>query len=299
MSILVNTGPTTLTKTWYVDGDAVDVGTLTIGIVDANGAEVVAPLTAVTDNSDGTYTYDLAIAAIPEPTVLAVTWTEASTQSQTHYIEVAGGWLFTENAARSFDDNALSNAGVPNYTDEAIAAERDRATDLLETWTHRSWVPRYARIETSGSGTPRLHPNGVIRFADGAVFDAEGSNHDINRVLSVTINGATVAVGNFVVDNSTIYRTNGTFPCGTSSNPLNVVVEYVYGTQPGSGGSTRAGLLVARDTLVASNISDRASSFSDELGTYRFTTPGIGIAVSTLPEVNQWVRDHSHMVPVH
>ena len=198
MSILVNTGPTTLTKTWYVDGDAEDVGTLTIGIVDANGAEVVAPLTAVVDNSDGTYTYDLAIAAIPEPTVLKTTWTETSAQSQSHYIEVIGGWLFTENAARAFDDNALSNAGVPNYTDEAIAAERDRVTDLLETWTHRSWVPRYARIAMSGSGTSQLHPTGVIRFADGAVFDAEGSNHDLNRVLSVTINGGQVGCDQFV-----------------------------------------------------------------------------------------------------
>ena len=296
MSILVNTGPTTLTKTWYVDGDATDVGTITIGINDGTGTVVVASGTVVTDNSDGTYEYSLTRDLIPNPTILVTTWTEASAQSQTDHLEVVGGWLFTEAAARAFDSSAMTNATT--YPDAVIAADRVRITDLLETWTHRSWVPRYARVELAGNGTRRIAVKGGVRLSDGTRYTRSGYQHDLNSVLSVTANGSAVSTSNVVIDGSELVRTDTTWPTATTSNPLNVVVEYTYGLPPGAQGSDRIGLLLARDRIVSSNISDRASSFSDELGTYRFTTPGIGRAVSTLPEVNQWVKDNSMMVPV-
>ncbi len=87
-----------------------------------------------------------------------------------------------------------------------------------------------------------------------------------------------------------LWRTDTTWTRATTSDPLNVVVEFTYGVEPGTNGSDRIGMVLLRDRLVPSNISDRASSFSDELGTYRFVTAGFGSNVTSIPEVNAWVQ---------
>ncbi len=294
--VLVNTGPTTVTRTWYVDGTATDPGDATYGIVDGNGATVVAAGTSPTDNGDGTFTY--ALAAQSNVTRLLETFTiDAGAQSQQSLIEVVGGWLFTEYEARLFDNSAL--ASVTTYPDWMIAGARAAITDFLEARTWRSWVPRYCRIELAGTGTRDLWlDRGIVRTADGATLARRGRLLDISEMVSVTVDGSSVSTGNVVIADGRLYRTDAVWPTGTATNPFNVVVEYRYGLNPYTDGSDYYGLLLLRDRLVASNISDRSQSFSDELGTYRFVTAGLGRAVSSIPEVNEWIRAKNNRVPV-
>jgi hypothetical protein len=295
VAILVDTGPTTLTKTWYLDGTATDVGAVTVGIVDGNGTSVVTSGTATTNNNDGTYDYALAVQA--DTTVLVATWT-ASSESQVDYIEVVGGSLFTEAAARAFDNAAMTSATT--YTDAIIAAERERITDLLESWTGRSWIRRYARIEARGTGHRELWLNtGSSRLSDGTPLIRNGRGFDTVKVLSATVSGTAATVANITVGNGRLWRTDGYWTTPTVSNPMNVVVEFEYGVaSPQAMGADRIGLLLLRDRLVASNIDERASSFSDELGRYDLVTAGVRRAVSNIPEVNLWVMKNSVRVPV-
>ena len=277
----------TLTAKAYSDGVLTDIGTITIGIVDQVGNTVVAAGTAVTDGGDGTYTY--ALAAQTSVNQLTVTWTESGGSSFQTFHAVDGRFLFTTAAARTFDNSALASTSA--YPTTTIEAARRRITAKLEQWTGRSWVPTYRYGEFAGTGDRwlGLRDAQVSRGQSGG----EGSGFDPIQVISGTINGTSITAGNVqVFDNGYLYRKDGLWSSGTSTNPLNVKLGWEYGMDNLVDGVDRIGLLLLRDEIVSSNISDRTSRFSDELGTYTFVTPGQGRAVSNVPEVNEWVMAH-------
>lgn len=291
-----------VTFTTYSAGTATDLGTITIGIVDANGDTVVSSGTAVTDNGNGTYSYT--ITAPADVNVYYVTLTEAGGDAFTLPIEVVGAVLFTENDARTFGAKANGTAPLATaaeYSDAMLNRARDQITDELEAWTGRSWVPRYCRRVLAGRGTEELWlADGDPRTSAGEPLHRPGSITDVRKIIAVTVGGTAITAANVHIDKTTgrLWRTDGVFSSYTSSSPYNVVVEYVYGLDPWVDAARRIGLLLAVDRLVPSAISDRATSFTDELGTLRFETPGRFGNVSTLPEVNHWVKAHSMRVPI-
>ena len=291
--ILKNTGPTTITWTWGVNGTATDVGAVTVTITDGNGT-AVATDASTTNNTDGTYTYVLAVQ--PDVTELAFAWTDG-TSTQYGRIPVVGGWLFTEAQARAFDLATLGSETT--YPDKDIASMRQQITADLETWTRRSWVPKYCRYELPGTGTYTIDlRDAYTRLADGTQLQTPGAERDINKIVTATASGTTITPSNIKILRGKLLRTDAAWTNPTRSDPLNVIIEAEYGREPHTDGSDRIGMLLLRDRLVASNISDRASSFSDELGNYQFVTPGVRGAVSNIPEVNRWVMDHTMNLPV-
>lgn len=302
--LLAAAGPYTLTKTWYVDGTPTDVGAVTIGIVDGSGTEVVAAATSTTNNEDGTYTYSLADQATPQE--LKVTWTRSSSGADlVDRMELVGNWLFTEAQARTFQAKAdATSALIPlgsatEYPDATISGERSRLTEDLEFWTARGWIPRYARLELTGSGGTWLDlSRGVCRTSDGYQLHRPGRLNDIGQILTATINGETVDVSTIEIDNlhRTVGLTSGVWSI-PSSTPFNVVIEYVYGLPYLVDGVDRIALKELVNRLVPSAWPDRVISADTEYGTTRFVQPGGPMGnVSQLPEVNSWVKMHDHRV---
>lgn len=304
--LLAGGGPYSLTKTWYVDGTATDVGAVTIGIVDGNGDEVVASATATTNNANGTYTYSLADQASPDQ--LTVTWTRSDTGADlADRVELLGNWLFTEAQARSFRAKAdAAAANIPlnsatEYTDAMIADERARILDDLERWTGRAFVPRYARIVQAGSGTQTLNlHDGMCQTSDGYQLHRPGRFYDIGYLLTVTVGGTAVSTANVKIDQvrGQLIRTDDvwTIPSTSGAND-NVVVEYVYGPPTIIDGVDRIAMRLLVDRLVPSAFPDRALSVDTDYGTTRFVQPGGPMNnVSRVPEVNEWVRAHDSRV---
>jgi hypothetical protein len=292
-----NAGPYNLTHTWLVDGTATDVNTVTVGVVDAAGATVVAAGTATTDNNDGTYTYQLASQTVVKH--LTATWTRSDTSaSMRSVVEVVGGSLFTESDARGFDNSAITSS----YTDADIAEERDRVTDLLERWTSVSWIPRYCRVEMPGTGRSDLYlGDGRRRGSAGQQVGGQGFATEIVQLISITVDGSSVSTSDVEVDRLTgrLWRNSGVWTLPTISDMLNVVIEYEYGQQTVVEGVDRIGMLLLRDRIVPSltDFGHRATSITSDLGTFRFDTPGRFGNVSSIPEVNEWVRAHSRHTP--
>lgn len=303
--LLAGTGPYALTKVWYVDGTATDVGNVTIGIVDGNGDTVVAAATATTNNADGTYSYSLADQANPD--ILTITWTRASTGADlVDRVELVGNWLFTENQARTFSAKAdatsalIPLASATEYPDDTIADERARLTDDLEYWTGRAWIPRYARLELAGNNSSVLDlAYGNCQTSDGYQIHRPGRLADIGVILSATISDTDVAA-NVRVDSRrrALILTNGsTWTASTTNDPYNVVVEYVYGLPYLVDGVDRIALKELVNRLVPSAWPDRVISADTEYGTTRFIQPGGPMQnVSQLPEVNDWVNRHDARV---
>jgi hypothetical protein len=305
--LLANAGPYSITKTWYVDGTATDVGTVTVGFVDGNGTAVVAAGTATTNNEDGTYTYSLADQTNPKQ--LKATWIRSDTSAElVDRIEVVGNWLFTEAQARSFGAKADATsalkplASATEYPDEVISDERSRIVDDLEYWTGRAWIPRYARIVFSGNGTTRLQlRKGICRTSDGYMLNRSGRLNDVAVVLSASISGTAVTLSNVEIDpiSETLILKTGVWTHATAANPYNITVEYVYGSPFLIDGVDRIALKILVDRLVPSAFPDRAIRVEGEYGTTQLVQPGGPMKnVSRVPDVNDWVSRHDHRVLV-
>ncbi len=285
MSILVNTGPTTITKTWYVDGTATDVGTVTIGIVDADGNVIVAPATAVTtDGGDGTYAYSLAVQTAPK--ILTITWTEG-TQSQTDVLEVVGGWLFTEAELRAYYSSDLTSAAT--YPDSDIAAARERITAEFEQICGVSFVPRYKRQTMSGDGSHVLWIDRPYT----------------SEVLSATIGTTSQTVSNLALDDMLpiVRHKTSTWTAATNSDPYNVTISYVHGHAAPPGDIKRAAMILARNQLVkdvtGAGVPENASSWNDGTGQYvSFAANDQTGRWYGIPAVDTALRRYSMQVPV-
>lgn len=273
---IVRDTPAKVTLTTYRDGTATDVGTITLTATKADGTALFTNQ-PVTDNGNGTYDYSFTAAQTAALNILTLTWSEAGGESYTTYVEIVGGHLFTEAEARAFDNTAMSNA--TKYTDAKIAEERDRITDLIEQWTDVSWIERFKREQLTGDGSTEL----LL------------SRHQVNTVVSATVEGTAQTVGDIDVDTVTGLLTHktSTWTGPTAAYPRNVVVEYEHGYKQLRDGVDRIALLLLRNRLVPSSIADKATTYSDETGTFRLAGGPSGI-----PEVNDWIRDHNQRSPV-
>lgn len=267
-----------------VDGVLTDAsGNVTVTVVDTDGTTLVDSQTA-TQDSTGIYYYDLGTAHTTRVRKVTVTWSgtwESTSQSAVLEYEVVGNFIFTESQARTFDDQALSSTS--SYTDEAIADERARITDLLFDWTSLSWIPRFYKAKLKGEYSPELLlPHRLV-----------------NNLISVTIDGVSIATSKFELDSEVgvLYYKEGYFTQPTQTYPLNIVVEYEHGYKSVVDGVDRIGLKMLRMRLPVSNIPENTRSFTDSLGTADFIVEGqgpFGIFNRTRsPEVNAWLEQHS------
>lgn len=286
MSLLKNTGPTTLTQTWYVNGTPTDVGVVTIGIVDEAGTVVVTPGTATTNNTDGTYEYALAVQT--EVTWLTVTWTDTASQSLVSRVEVRGNHLYTEAAARAYYGSEFTSETT--YPDSKIAAARDRTMDEFQQICGVSFVERHAREQLTGLGGRALE----VKYPK------------VTSVISATVNSVAVTASNVLVvpqDSRTLWRTDGNWTRGTNTDPLNVTVEYAHGYTSVPGDIQRAALILLRHFLVADTtgggLSDRTVSLTDDVGTIRLATADGGRGRwYGIPFVDTTLMRYNHQVPV-
>jgi hypothetical protein len=289
--ILVGTGPVLLTKQWEEDGTVVDAGAVTVGIVDANSVEVVAPLTATTKSGSGAttnYTYSLAKQTTVK--LLTVTWTRTETGAiLVDRLEVIGGVLFTESELRAFDNAALADTTL--YTDAKIAAMRQVVTSWLEDRTGRSWVPRYTRGEFMGTGDRELWlRDAQLRASSGEWLNRPGAQLDPRQVISSTIDG--VSATDITLMGSSLWRNDGVWTSPPVTNPLNVVVEWEYGMPYPVGDVGRVAKLLAELWLQSSDADwlGRAGLLATEFGTVR---------LDALPrDVVGFLNKHNYRVPI-
>lgn len=279
--------------TVFSDGDETDIGTITIGIVDAAGGEVVAPGTAVTDNGDGTY--DFTVPAQTDVGLLTATWTETGGTGSvfTTAIEVVGAHLFTEDQARNYKTGRM--ASEAKYSDGAIRSERRRITDWLEKETGVSWIPRFRRLELNGTGGSKVTLFDPVSSIGGS--GGQGATSDIQKVLSVTVNGSPVSTSEVKPVGASLYRTSGGIWPRPTTTPGNVVVELEYGKPHLLDGVDRIALLELRHRLIDSRIPEGATGMTDELGSVSWEAQNNG-RPSRIPEVNAWLRSHDERVPI-
>ncbi len=269
---------------WLVEGTPTTGLTITYTVDDLDG-QSVASGTAAEDGTTGFYDIPLIAAEVPDVALLDAVIING-TESSTKRFEVVGGWLFTEPQVRDFDDdgNGVGAMNSPtDYPDSVILEGRDQITDLIETETGRSWVPRFRRFIFRGTGSRELWLPERVDEEGGS--GGAGAKKDIIKILSAD-DGASVSPSDIKLDRrlGVLYRTDALWTRPTTSDPYNVTIDLEYGMPEVIEGVDYAALEWLRDRLVPSNIPARAISWTDEFG---------NINLDTVPtRARAWLQAH-------
>lgn len=256
----------TLEVTAYVDGTGTDAdGAVTVTVKKADGTTLSTG--AATAPGAGVYRYTLAPQA--NLNFLTVTWAgvwSGVANTLTSYAELVGRHLFSEAEFRAFSP-ALASA--TNYPDAAIANARAQVTDLIESHTGVSWVPRFRRhtLYRGPSGVRLQLPNAEVTSILSASVD--DTAFDATELADIELDGRHAVSG------------------GTYWH-LGTVVEYEHGYAHDRDGVGRIAMLWAKKLLVPTGIADSATSYTNELGTTSYAP----FAPSGVREVDAWLAAH-------
>ncbi len=242
----------------FTAGDA--TGNVTYTVTDADGVSVQTG-TATNEAAAGYYTFTLTPqAAVKTLTIVwSGTWGGA-VQTITTYAEIVGAHLFTVAEARAVDNAKLANATT--YPDATIREARAGIADFFEQVTRVSFIPRYARTILDGDGTGAAWlPHRQVRSLLAA---STGSTSTTRTALTAAelLEVDTYDYG--LLERSTTW----------TIGHRNLVVSYEHGYQAVPWDIHQAALIYLGFVLVASDVSDRTISYSNELGTFRQATPG-------------------------
>lgn len=258
----------TLTATVVIDGTATDPTVAgSVLVTDALGVSVASGTPTIAGGASGRLTYTLSAAAVAAPRILTATWSGivagGSTITLTTTHEVVGEHLFTEAEARTTDGAALASSTT--YPSATIAACRDSVHDAFEQILGfplgRRW--RFEVVDGSGSAEQWLQEQEIAALLSVETRDA--GSQTWTAYTQTQIDDIAAYPGGLLVR-----ETLGSWPSGR----LNVRIAYLAGESPIPLELRGAALMVARDQLVKSNLPARATSQTDELGTFSLAVAG-------------------------
>lgn len=262
---LLRNTPATLSAQFESGGAVVDPGTVTVTITRRDGTVIVTD-GATGGTSTAARTYALTAAQTADLDELTAVWSGTiggAAVTLTTYAEVVGDLLFTVNAARSF--GKLSLADSSKYPEATIVAARSRILEDFKQICGVSFVPRSARVTLDGDGTPTLRvPDLYLREIVTMENRAAGS-------ATWTALTASELAAIIVAPGGVIQRVDGAyFLCGRT----NYRVTYTYGYRRAPEAIRRAALTLATYQLVPSDLSDRATMQTNDVGTFRLAVAG-------------------------
>jgi len=267
---------------------------LSVAAADEDGAPVTptAPVAIEVFDGTGTSVYEgsatpalgLLTAAVPVAELVQLdtytcTWTDdapSPLQFQSCF-ELCGGHLFTVADMRDHDP---AFASVAKYPEAKVRQGRLQAEMRFECAACLAYTPRARRISVPGDGTFRLRlPDNAIRSLVSVSIDAVALSADELAELVIREWGA--------VDRpSTKVWTAG----------KTVAAHYLHGLDYAPEPVVTACKLLARDYLMRSSLSSRATSETTDVGTFRVSVAGLGRPTG-LPEVDEVAREFGRARP--
>ena len=274
----------TLSVTFYSGETATDAdGAVTIGIVDAAGATVVAAGTSTTSAGSGVYTYSLAAQSnLKELTATwSGTWTTAMSFDTAH--EVVGNFYTTPAEVRALDSLSGESA---TFTAADVVEGITYATSIIDDFCGASFVQRYQRDVLNGTNNQTIT---VRRMFPQTLLAA---SIDGTALTSAEI--ADVAL----FENGQMTRKDAIW--AFTQPGILVAIEYEHGVGSTAPSDIRwAAKPLARYHILEqrSRIPDRAISVSSEFGNIMLAQPSMA-RPTPLPDCNVVLQRHRHRAPV-
>jgi hypothetical protein len=251
---------------------------LTVAINDGAGVAVLTPTTAATMTNGISYDADQAVLSVMD--TYACIWTGkvgAAAKEWGSIVEVCGGYLFEIAEMRDFDP---AFADPANYSDAKIRAARTGAEQRLERACRVSFVPRARRLVLTGSGRTSVHlPDNAVRAVVSLAVDGEVFTADQLAELDVREWGRVIRGDGLVFDDG-----------------ARVEILYQHGYDYPDFPVVQAAMLLAREYLVHSGLSSRATVEATEVGFFRLSVAGPDRPTG-LPEVDAVIADFGRRRP--
>jgi hypothetical protein len=245
----------TTSATFQEDGVTVDPGVVTLTLTREDGT-VIATGQATGGSGAAARTFNLTAAThLVSLDVLRLDWLSATKGTQTTYVEVCGGFLFTVSQARAL--TALANTST--YPVSSLITARTLAEDALEWACGLPFVPRYFRKKVDGTGTCDVllpaRPLSVTSVTYDATSASAGTTLTANELTDLRF-----------YDDGRLYNS-----ARWSAGRQNVEVKGTRGYRYPPPRVSRAALMLAKRWLVDTSVSDRATAIANaETGTTQF-----------------------------
>lgn len=264
------------------DGEPADPGTVTVGVVDAYGTEVVAPSTA-TVTVGSTRTVTLTPAQTAQVDRLTATWTVSGVVVGRTQHDVVGGVYVNTATIRADGSTALSDT-VEHPASELIQA-RTEVEYQFERSCRRAFVPRFTTeiVESCGGDTLVMRTPNLREVVWAQTWTGVAWVDVSATVADVAANDSGLAV-----------LPSGRWPAGR------IRIGYRHGMDRCPPDLRKAAVEAISYRIHAdrSGVDPRATNFvSTETGTLQLATPGLGIWVTAIPTVDAVLKDYRWNVP--
>jgi hypothetical protein len=274
------------------DGEPVDIAAApapTVTLTNADTGAAITPAAPLAEESTGNLVQVLSAAETATPQRIRAVWsatvpaTAGEAQTITTYHEIVGDVLFTLAQARAFDQGALANEVA--YPQAAILAARDVIAEAFEHICKVSFGIRAARSVVDGTGAAELY----LRRRE----LQEVSAADWRSGAAWTAFTAAELADVFPYPTGWLVRESGTWTAGRRNYRL----DYTHGYARVPDEISFAALIVLRDRLPGTNLTNRALSQTNELGTFRIAAPGERGAWYGIPAVDEILSRYVSDVP--
>lgn len=273
----------------YVAGVATAPDSGTITITGADGTVIVNADAISVSGTKGIYQLTETHTANVDELTAVWTVSVASNPGQIFrtYHLVVGALLFTLAEARAYDASAMAN--TTTYPAATLAEGRDIVTDAIEDVIGVALGGRYAREVISGGGSSELW---LSRVRPSTIRAAEYRTFGTQTWTALT---ADELADILIWDSGLIARESlGSFTSGSR----NWRITYEHGWQPIPNELRQAGLALLRERVVSSALPARATSQTNEFGSFALSTAGRGSEVwFGLPGVDSVLARYRERVP--
>lgn len=268
--------PVTVAMTFY-NGSTTAVnadGTVSVTVKKADGT------TLVTGNASGpaanVYTYT---GIVPQANlnVLTVLWTGlfgGVSRTETSYVEIVGGFYFTEYELRNYD-SALT---AQRFPDDKLTAERTMVESEFEDIVFpRAFVPRFWR-------------ESAVSIGDGQLILERPEASAITKLYVDGVDKLSWVTSNYVTkDADDVYALNLSGSALAALYATNIEIEYEYGMPRVPVSVKKKALKRAKMNLLGSKsaIDERALTLNvPEFGTMTLATPGMRQSYTGVPDID-------------
>ncbi len=261
---------TPATLTWQgidSNGEPADPGTVTVGVVRADGTVLKAPLTATTGSGTAPRAVALTAAQTALLDWLTATWTVSGTVVATTVHEIVGGVYMTTAAIRAAEPALADEVKFPTA---AVLAARDRTERAFEKECRRAFVPRFYVAAVDARGILPQPDIRMVRF----VHNSTGGDLSYTHVA-----------GSRFLDGMSSASTVG-FEYGYDAPPSDLLEKFAR---------------AVRHSLTASGsgVDSRIMSQTTPMGELqRYAVPGLGPWIYAIPDVDQVIGRHRWNAPV-
>lgn len=241
----------------------------------------------------GLFSHTFTLAQLPQLDTYSIVWqgvVNGVTTQWTTVVELVGDFIFEIAELRNLDRAFKDTTRYPTATLRKI---RTAVEETLESVTaaNVAFVPRHTRVKLDGSSPDLTRAYNPLTFG-GDYRGLRVPNFQVREIYSLSVNGTaltTEEIDTVGVDDNMLWRSAGVSYPAWPYGHRNIEIHYEHGMDRAPNAITRAGLILAKEYLITSDLPTRATATSIGDQMFRLTIAGRD-GVTGIPDVDAAIK---------